>query len=86
MPNPVIKADLVRLAAEAKAAQVLLEQALRASFPPDAPVSWAWHDDGPLRHGHVVRWGFGDRLEVRNSETGADYWIRTWRVLEALPR
>lgn len=73
---------LLRLADEAARAQEAFLEGFRAKYVSGAFVRWEY--GGGVQRGHVVSQGYGDRLFVRNSDTGADYWIHGHRVLDAL--
>jgi hypothetical protein len=68
----------------AEDAQRRADAAFEARWPPEATVSWVWGPTDAIQHGQVVRHGKGDRVEVRNVETDAVYWIHGWRVRATL--
>ncbi|PIB96486.1 hypothetical protein CSW60_18430 [Caulobacter sp. X] len=74
--------ELGQLYQEAKKARYSFENSFRAAYPPEGPVSWM---RGGLRakahDGIVIRYGYGERLEVRNLRTLRTYWISMTDVL-----
>lgn len=79
LPPDAMK-HLVKLAAEAKAAEQAFGDAFEATFPPGASVSW---DRNGLHHGTVDSIGYS-RISVRNERTGATYWIYPADVMRAM--
>lgn len=88
--TPAIRIDndsLLAVKAYADQANDLYLAAFRARYTPGARVSWIYGSRDEVQHGRVVTAGtMGDRLEVRNDEGGAVYWIHGWRVLDAMRR
>lgn len=68
----------------AEDAQRRADDAFKARWPVDATVSWVWGPTNAVQHGQVVQHGEGDRVEVRNVETDAVYWVAGWRVRATL--
>lgn len=52
-----------------------------ARFPPGATIRW---DRKGVQHGQVVCHGYSGKVEVRNVETDATYWVYAGDVLRAL--
>lgn len=87
--TPAIRIDnasLLEAEARADAAHELYLATFRARYTPIARVSWIYGSRDEVQHGVVTRDTMGDRLEVRNDEGGAVYWIHGWRVLAAMRR
>lgn len=56
-----------------------LEAALCADYPPEKFIKW---DLGGREYaGHVIRNGYGDRIEVRNADTNRARWISAASIL-----
>lgn len=75
-------ASLLQAFGFAESAQERADLAFRHRFPPGATLSWVYND--AIQHGQVVQHGHGDRVEVRNVETDAVYWVAGWRVRATL--
>lgn len=75
---------LMRLADEAARTREAFLTGFRAKYGEGEPLRWVYGNANEIQRGHVVRQGHLDRLYVKNSETGAEYWIHGHRVLDAL--
>lgn len=56
-------------------------EAFVGRFPAGATISWGRKG---IQHGQVVRHGYSGKVEVRNVETDATYWVYAADVLRAL--
>lgn len=65
----------------ARRAQTRADEAFLARFPPGATISW---DRKGAQFGQVVQHGVRGRVEVRNVETDATYWVTVGDVLRAM--
>lgn len=74
---------LVKLKDAARAAEKALDDAIAAAFPEDKAITWKRGRGDGVKYGHVVMHGDGERIKVRNDDTGKDYWITLYDVLNA---
>lgn len=78
---------LLRLADEASTAQRAFVESFNAKYTPGQHVSWVYGSADVVHQGTVLRQGGSTerpRFEVRNTDTGAEYWIAGWRIIAAL--
>lgn len=54
-----------------------------STFPVSSSLSWEYMNS--IQHGVVTQHGYGDRLKVRNQNTGREYWISHYHVYQAYP-
>lgn len=87
--TPAIRTDdasLIEADRHARDARERFLTGFRARFAPGKPVSWVYGSRDEVQQGVVLSNGHHDRLMVRNNHGGAEYWIRGWRVMEAMRR
>lgn len=66
--------------ADRAAAENALSEVIKAEYPIGSPI--AWEMSGDVRLGTVVRHGYGDRINVKNQQSGKTYWIYAYRIIE----
>ncbi len=60
-------------------AQDNVASVMRQEYPIGAPISW---DRNGIHDGKVVSHGYQDRIKVRNSHTGNEFWIDAAIIVE----
>jgi hypothetical protein len=60
-----------------------IERTLRRDYPLDAQV--AWKRNG-IHDGIVIQHGCGDRIKVKNIQSGREFWIYAYCIVEAQKR
>lgn len=66
-----------------RAAERELAEAIAITFPVDKAITWKRGRGDGSKYGHVVMHGDHERIKIRNDDTGKDYWITLYDVLEA---
>lgn len=60
-------------------AEKLIEMALKRDYKPGMSVAW---ERNGMHFGAVVMNGYGDKIKVRNRNTGKEFWIYAAAIKE----
>lgn len=80
-----MSAALVAAVSAQLAAARKLRDAIEKDYPIDGPIKWVTNGDR-VYCGIVVMHGYGERICVRNTETGRTRWITAGDVVQAFVR
>lgn len=61
-------------------ADTRLQEVLRRDYPLGHSIAWVTKFNGPVARGVVVMHCHGDRIKVRNRDTGKELFINSWRI------
>lgn len=59
-------------------AELHVANVLKTQYPIGSPIEWEGNND--VYAGVVTAHSDGDRIKVRNTATGAEYWIFAYRI------
>ena len=63
-------------------AQAAIDQVLKRDYPSGVEVTWKRNG---IHEGTVVFYGgFGDRIKVKNANTGRELWIHAYCIVDAM--
>ena len=72
---------LARALARRSEADDRIERTLKCDYPLDAHVEWKRNS---VHEGIVIGHGTGDRIKVRNIQSGHEVWIYAFNIVDAL--
>lgn len=76
------RAQLLKQAlVDRRAADDRVGKILRDQFPVGGEICWQRETDGPVLQGIVTQHFYGDRIEVRNRDTGKAYAIHAYWIV-----
>jgi len=58
-----------------RSAELKVAAVLKQDYPLGAPIAWTRGGNNLLRRGSVVQHAYGDRIMVRNAQTGRELFI-----------